>query len=45
MTVKDVDGDGLRDDLTVTVAGPSGSILTVEILNVTTLHTGDWIFT
>ncbi|HEX5377645.1 MAG TPA: calcium-binding protein [Phenylobacterium sp.] len=39
---KDLDGDGLKNDLVVTATGPGG--LTVELIGVSTLHQGDWTF-
>ena len=40
--VKDIDGDGAKDDLLVSASGSGG--LSVELINVSTLHTGDWLF-
>ncbi len=41
-TVKDLDGDGAKDDLLVTTSGPGG--LSVELINVTSLTPQDWLF-
>jgi len=41
-SVKDLDGDGAKDDLLVMASGPGG--LSVELINVTSLTSQDWIF-
>ncbi len=43
-SVKDIDLDGSADDLQVTVAGAQGAVLSVQLLNVTSLSASDWIF-